>query len=65
MAVEETLEAQHQARMSLVNCAKYHRERDAIIRHAASVGIPKVEIARLLEMSRQRVSAIVGRTGTE
>lgn len=49
--------------MSLVNCAKYLRERDNLIRRAAAAGITKTEIARILGMSRSHVSEIANRPG--
>ena len=65
MTVEETLEAQHQARMSLVQCAQYIRSRDMLIRHASAVGISQAEIGRILGLSRQHVSVIANRAETE
>ena len=61
MSVEETLEARHRALMSLLHCAHYMRERDNLIRHAASLGITKTEIARILGMNRGHVSEIANR----
>ena len=58
MSVEETLEAQYQARISLVNCAMYRRERDNLIRHAHRMGITITEIARILGMNRGHISDI-------
>ena len=61
MSVEDTIEEQHRARLLLVQCALYARERDNIIRSAASLGIPKTEIARILGMNRGHVSDIANR----
>jgi DNA-binding CsgD family transcriptional regulator len=61
VTTEEIIDAQHQARMSLVQCAQYIRERDMLIKRAALLGIPRAEIARILGMSRTYVSEIAKR----
>lgn len=53
------------ALLELLQCARYLRDRDDIIRQAAGLGISKTEIARILGMSRQTVSEIVNRPVTE
>ena len=58
MSVEQRIEDQHQARLSLVQCALYRRERDNIIRRAHQAGITYAEIARILGMNRGHVSDI-------
>lgn len=47
--------------MSLMNCAKYIHERDALIRHAAALRITHKEIARILGMNRSYITEIVNR----
>ena len=47
--------------MSLVQCALYRRERDNLIRRAATLGISKAEIARILGMNRGHISEIASR----
>lgn len=58
MSVEEILKAQYQARMELMICARYRRERDSLIRRARQLGIPITEIADILGMNRGHISDI-------
>lgn len=61
---EATIDEQHQARLALVQYAKYTRPgyRDSLIRRAHRAGITPTEIANLLGMSRQRASEIANAT---
>ena len=43
---------------ALISCARAVEQRDALMKRAAELGIPKAEIARIMGMSRQRVTDI-------
>jgi predicted transcriptional regulator len=65
MSPEQLIWERHHALTLLVQCARYLRERDAIIRRAAKLGISKTEIAQILGMSRSHVSMIANSEETQ
>jgi hypothetical protein len=55
MTTEAAIEAQHAARMALIEYAKVSADRNRRIREAVACGVSVAEVARLVGLSRDRV----------
>jgi hypothetical protein len=59
MTPEAAIQAQHEARLALIEYATIRADRDNRIKRAAALGISKSEIARLARMNRPYIYKIL------